>query len=120
MADFSSFQSITTEPPAIQSPADVEPDEQWKNRLKVDIENNLRSMVDEARQNLYDTLKKAPVSAVERERLTEEYLATMKNIRNLAEEQFRIALRRERQERRGAAAGQVLDQDLSGTMMKER
>jgi len=112
------FQS-TSESPTNPSTADFEPDEQWKSRLKVDIENNLRSMVDEAKQNLHDTLKRAPVSAIERERLTEEHLATMKNIRILAEEQFRIALERERQERRWAA-GQVLDQEWSDTMAKEQ
>ncbi|KAG1831073.1 hypothetical protein EV424DRAFT_216817 [Suillus variegatus] len=112
------FQT-TTESPTNQSAADFEPDEQWKSRLKVDIENNLRSMVDEAKQNLHDTLKRAPVSALDRERLTEEHLATMKNIRNLAEEQFRIALERERQERRWAA-GQALDQEWSDTMIKEQ
>lgn len=109
------FQSTAEPSPA----ADFEPDEQWKSRLKVDIESNLRSMVDEAKQNLQDTLKRAPVTALERERLTEEHLATMKNIRNLAEEQFRIALERERQERRWAA-GQVLDQEWSDTMIKEQ
>ncbi|KAG2032414.1 hypothetical protein BDR03DRAFT_970088 [Suillus americanus] len=112
------FQS-TTESPTNPSAADFEPDEQWKNRLKLNIENNLRSMVDEAKQNLHDTLKRAPVSALERERLTEEHLATMKNIRILAEEQFRIALERERQERRWAA-GQVLDQGWSDSMAKEQ
>ncbi|KAG2068773.1 hypothetical protein BDR04DRAFT_1023469, partial [Suillus decipiens] len=112
------FQS-TTELSTNQSAADFEPDEQWKSRLKVDIEDNLRSMVDEAKQNLHDTLKKAPASAVERERLTEEHLATMKNIRNLAEEQFRIALERERQERR-LAAGQVSDQKWSDKMTEEQ
>ncbi|OAX40458.1 hypothetical protein K503DRAFT_768562 [Rhizopogon vinicolor AM-OR11-026] len=108
-----------TESSTIPSAADFEPDEQWKSRLKVDIENNLRSMVNEAKQSLQDTLKKAPVSAVERERLAEEHLATMKNIRNLAEEQFRIALERERQERRWAA-GQTLDQEWSESMIKEQ
>ncbi|KAG1744267.1 hypothetical protein EDB19DRAFT_1632877 [Suillus lakei] len=112
------FQT-TTESSTNQSAADFEPDEQWKSRLKVNIESNLRSMVDEAKQNLNDTLKRAPVSAVERERLSEEHLATMKNIRNLAEEQFRIALERERQERRWAA-GQVLDQEWSDTMIEEQ
>jgi hypothetical protein len=108
-----------TEPSTISSAVDFEPDEQWKSRLKVDIENNLRSMVNEAKQSLQDTLKKAPVSAIERERLTEEHVATMKNIRNLAEEQFRIALERERQERRWAA-GQTLDQEWSESMIKEQ
>ncbi|KAG0694838.1 hypothetical protein DFH29DRAFT_838168 [Suillus ampliporus] len=43
----------------------------------------------------------------------------MKNIRNLAEEQFRIALERERQERRWAA-GQTLDREWSESMIKEQ
>ncbi|KAG1735597.1 uncharacterized protein EDB91DRAFT_555570 [Suillus paluster] len=106
-------------PTESSTPADFEPDEQWKSRLKLDIENNLRSMVDEAKQNLHDTLKKAPVSAAERERLGDEHLATMKNIRNLAEEQFRIALERERQERRWIA-GQTLDQGWSESIIEEQ
>jgi hypothetical protein len=76
-------------------------------------------MISEAKQNLQDTLKKAQVSAIERERLIEEHRATMKNILDLAEEQFQIALERERQERRWAA-GQTLDQEWSESMIKEQ
>lgn len=65
-----------TEPSTIPSAADFEPDEQWKSGLRYEIESKLRFMVEEAKQNLKDTLKKAPLSAVERERLTEEHLAT--------------------------------------------
>ncbi|KAG1735621.1 uncharacterized protein EDB91DRAFT_1056204 [Suillus paluster] len=108
-----------TDPSTIPSATDLEPDERWKSRLKVDIENNLRSMVDEATQNLNNTLTKAAVSAVERERLTEEHLVTMKSIRNIAQEQFRIALEHGRQERRYAAS-QTLDLDWSEGMIKEQ
>ncbi|KAG2140612.1 hypothetical protein DEU56DRAFT_286352 [Suillus clintonianus] len=80
-----SIESSTT-----TSAAYFEPDEKWKSGLKVDIENNLRSMVTEAKQNLNDTSTKAPVSTFERERLTE--VAPIKSIRNVAEEQFRIPL----------------------------
>ncbi|KAG0697066.1 hypothetical protein DFH29DRAFT_167084 [Suillus ampliporus] len=111
--------STPTESSSIPSAADFEPDEQWKTRLQVDIENNLRSMVDEAKHNLLDTLKKAPVNAIERERLSDEHLATMTSIRNLAEEQFRIALERERRERRWAA-GQTLDWEWSESMIQEQ
>lgn len=113
------FSNPTESSTILSSAADFEPDEQWKKRLRDNIEDNLRSMVNEAKQNLQDTLKKAPVSASEREKLTEDHLATMKNIRNLAEEQFRIALERERQERRWAS-GQTLDQEWSESMIKEQ
>ncbi|KAG2363973.1 hypothetical protein BDR07DRAFT_865475 [Suillus spraguei] len=40
-----------------QSAADFEPGEKWKSRLKLDIEDNLRSMVDKAEQGLLDMKK---------------------------------------------------------------
>ncbi|KAG1744302.1 hypothetical protein EDB19DRAFT_534547 [Suillus lakei] len=81
----------------ITSAADFEPEEKRKSGLKVDIENNLRFMVNEAKQNLSNTLAKAPVSAVNRERLAEEHVTPMKSVRNIAEERFRTALECESQ-----------------------
>ncbi|OJA17641.1 hypothetical protein AZE42_10856 [Rhizopogon vesiculosus] len=61
-----------------------------RSRLKVNIGDKLHHMVNAAKQNPNDTLKRKPVSTVERERLAKEHLA---------EEQFRIALEHERKER---------------------
>ena len=83
--------------------ADVEPDEEWKNRLRKEIEENLASMVKEAKDSRDHQLREAPVSAEDRERLTMEYKTAMNNIRQLAAEQFQIELDRERQERRWAS-----------------
>lgn len=83
--------------------ADVEPDEEWKSRLRNKIEENLASMVKEAKDSRDNQLREAPVSAEDRERLTAEYKTAMNNIRQLAAEQFQIELDRERQERRWAS-----------------
>jgi hypothetical protein len=48
-----------------------------------------------------------------------EHSSVLKNIHNLAEEQFWIALEHERQERRWAS-GQTLDQEWSESMIKEQ
>jgi len=89
--------------PAKPDDADVEPDEEWKNRLRKEIEENLASMVKEAKDSRDNQLREAPVSAEDRERLTTEYKTAMNNIRQLAAEQFQIELDRERQERRWAS-----------------
>ena len=86
--------------PARPDDADVEPDEEWKNRLRKEIEENLASMVKEAKDSRDNQLREAPVSSKDRERLTTEYKTAMNNIRQLAALQFQIKLDRERQERR--------------------
>ncbi|KAF8434852.1 hypothetical protein L210DRAFT_3314455, partial [Boletus edulis BED1] len=108
-----------SQPPSATLPPDLEPDDEWKQILKVNIEAGLRSMVDEAKQKLTDELAKGIIRAEERDRLTADHLATLKTIRQLAEEQFRIALERERQERRWAS-GEQLDRAWSESMMKEQ
>ncbi|KAG1867298.1 hypothetical protein DFJ58DRAFT_640008, partial [Suillus subalutaceus] len=78
---------------------DCEPNKKWKSGLEVGIENDLCSMVNETKQNLNDTFGNGPISTVERERLSEseEYITPMKSIRDIAEEQLPIALKRESQ-----------------------
>jgi hypothetical protein len=109
----------SSQPSSAPLPPDLEPDDEWKQTLKVNIEAGLRSMVDEAKQKLNDELAKGIIGAEERERLTADHLATLKTIRQLAEEQFRIALERERQERRWASGAQ-LDRAWSESMIKEQ
>ncbi|KAH7882459.1 hypothetical protein F5I97DRAFT_1961905, partial [Phlebopus sp. FC_14] len=100
-------------------PPDLEPDEDWKDRLRAEIEDGFRSMYDEARQSLADELAKRVVSAEEREEISKEHVTTIQNIRKLAAEQFNAALERERQERRWAA-GEQLDRAWSEGMIKEQ
>ena len=88
--------------PARPDDAYVEPDEEWKNRLKKEIKDSLASMVKEAKDSRDNQLREAPVSPEDRERLTMEYKTAMNNIRQLAAEQFKIGHDRERQERRWA------------------
>lgn len=109
----------SSQPASAPLPPDLEPDDEWKQALKMNIEEGLRSMFDEAKQKLNDELAKGIIGAEERERLTADHLATLKTIRQLAEEQFRIALERERQERRWAS-GEQLDRAWSESMMKEQ
>ena len=109
----------SSQPPSAPLPPDLEPDDEWKQTLKLNIEAGLRSMFDEAKQKLNNELAKGIIGAEERERLMADHLATLKTIRQLAEEQFRIALERERQERRWAA-GEQLDHVWSESMMKEQ
>ncbi|KIJ61472.1 hypothetical protein HYDPIDRAFT_56126, partial [Hydnomerulius pinastri MD-312] len=108
-----------SQPPSDPPPLDSEPDEAWKARLKLEIEAGLQSMVDEAKQKLNERLATVLVGPEERERLTSEHLATLKNIRALAEEQYQAAVERERQEKKWAS-GKQLDREWSEGMIKEQ
>ena len=85
--------------------ADLEPDEEWKRKLKEDIEQSFRSMIQEARDHQLVQLKEGTVS---RERLDVEYKQTLRNIKALVEEQYLRALMKERNERRWSAGVQML------------
>ncbi|RDB27545.1 hypothetical protein Hypma_003819 [Hypsizygus marmoreus] len=110
------MSTVTSQAPSLSSSSqkrdelDVEPDKAWKDALKQEIEDGLKSMVQDAKKNLSDELAKAPVSVEERERLTAEYHQAMSNIRAIATEAFRDQLERERQERRWAAGQPLLPQ----------
>ncbi|KAF9455964.1 hypothetical protein BDZ94DRAFT_1276863 [Collybia nuda] len=98
---------------------DIEPDEQWKTNLRTRIEEGLKSMVQDAKDNMAAELRRAPVGAEERERLTQEYTDAMTNIRKLAAEAFQTELERERQERRWAS-GQAMLPQWSQALMEEQ
>ncbi|KAG2035169.1 hypothetical protein BDR03DRAFT_545098 [Suillus americanus] len=72
-------------------------------------------MVNETKQNLNDTLGNAPISTIERERLSEseEHITPMKSIRDIAEEQFPIALKRESQVKAAQSSSSQLPTDTS-------
>ncbi|KAJ4468765.1 hypothetical protein J3R30DRAFT_3304734, partial [Lentinula aciculospora] len=94
----------------------LEPDDQWKENLKAQIEHNLTSMVKDAEAELAENLKRNPTDS---ERLQKELSVTMDNIRKLATETFKEELERERHERRWAT-GHELPPDLAETMKKEQ
>lgn len=67
------------------------------------IEDGLRDMVYDAKNNYESKVKQKPMSTLLREQLAQEHQAAMAEIRKLAQEQFQVELERERQERRWAA-----------------
>ncbi|KAL4073629.1 hypothetical protein J3A83DRAFT_4047770, partial [Scleroderma citrinum] len=83
------------------SQADLEPNDEWKDRLRHQIQENLRPMFDEARKQMDDELARAP--STEAERVKTEGEAAIANIRKMAHEHYMSVLQRERQERRSAA-----------------
>ena len=85
--------------------ADLEPDEEWKRKLKEDIDQSFKSMIQEARDHQQVQLKEGNVS---QERLDVNYKQTLHSIKALAEEQYLCALMKERNERRWIAGVQML------------
>jgi predicted secreted protein len=92
-------------PSSIHDGADFEPDDKWKRKLKQDIEQSFKSMIQEARDHHQVRLKEGTVS---QERLDLEYKQTLHNIKALAEEQYLRALMKERNERRWISGVQML------------
>lgn len=89
---------------------DIEPDKVWKDGLRMRIEEGLQSMVDDAKKARDGEISKLRPNDTHREHLLREYDQAMTNIRDLAEEQFQIALERERQERRWLSGQAMLPQ----------
>ncbi|KAF8999178.1 hypothetical protein BDQ17DRAFT_1183037, partial [Cyathus striatus] len=82
---------------------DIEPDEEWKARLKRSIEEGLQSMVEDAKDNLEESLRQTGISDEDRDRFKADYAHIMRNVRKLATESYHAELERERNERRWAA-----------------
>ena len=99
--------------------SDVEPDAEWKTALRKRIEDGLGAMVKDAKDHLEAELRKTPVSVEGRERLIIEYSKAMENIRNLAEEEFKLELQREREERRWVA-GRGMDPKWNEALKREQ
>jgi hypothetical protein len=97
-------------------PSNFEPDDQWKADLRKKIEVNLTSMVEKARQVYEDKLKD---HSFDPSAVTNEYKTAISDIRVIAEEHYRHAIERERQERMWASGHQV-DQGWSEAMIKEQ
>ena len=105
MSTLSSYAPAYPTPPPERDGADFEPDDEWKRKLKQDIEQRFKSMVQEARDNQQVQLMEGNVN---REELDHEYKRTLHNIKGLAEEQYQLALMTERNERRWIAGVQML------------
>ncbi|KAE9389450.1 hypothetical protein BT96DRAFT_926541 [Gymnopus androsaceus JB14] len=99
---------------AIRPNPDIEPDDQWKENLKAQIQVNLNTMVQDTQLQLEQNLKKQPGDSV---RLHKEFAAAMNDIQKLATETFKEELERERQERRWAT-GHELPPDWAENMKK--
>ncbi|KAF8990011.1 hypothetical protein BDQ17DRAFT_1372460 [Cyathus striatus] len=82
---------------------DIEPDEEWKAKLKQSIEEGLQSMVKDAKDNLENSLRQMGISDEDRDRFKADYAHIMRNVRKLATESYHAELERERNERRWAA-----------------
>lgn len=95
---------------------ETEPDDQWKENLRAQIQVNLNSMVQDAQAQLEQNLKKNPADSAGLQR---EFAAAMDSIKKLATETFKEELERERHERRWAT-GHDLPPDLAETMKKEQ
>ena len=82
---------------------DCEPDDAWKENLRKRIEEGLKSMVADARDNHATELSKAPDTTEARTRLEADYNEAMRTIKSLASEQYKLELDRERNQRRWTA-----------------
>ena len=116
-----STAQVPSTPGTLAKPDDagIEPDEEWKNRLRKEIEELLAFLVKEAKDNRDNQLREALATAEDRERLNTEYQTAMNNIRQLAQEQFQIKLNRERQERR-RASGIPMNPQQTKALKQER
>ena len=105
MPTLSSHAPAHTTPSSKRDGADFEPDDEWKRKLKQDIEQSFKSMIQSARDNQQVQLIEGNLS---QEELDHEYKRTLHNIKGLAEEQYQLALMKERNERRWIAGVQML------------
>ncbi|KAG6907571.1 hypothetical protein DXG01_008408 [Tephrocybe rancida] len=108
--------TLTSHAPPIPSPvhtgiaAELEPDIAWKDALRAKIEDDMATMVEDAKKRLQSELNKGPASVERREILIQEYQRTMNTLRALAQNTFGVELEQERQERRWANDALVQEQ----------
>ncbi|KIK56118.1 hypothetical protein GYMLUDRAFT_62183 [Collybiopsis luxurians FD-317 M1] len=74
----------------------VEPDDEWKENLKAQIQLDLDSMIEDAASQLADNLKK---NLEGRSRLQIEFAAALENMCKLATESYTVKLEKERKKR---------------------
>ncbi|KII84643.1 hypothetical protein PLICRDRAFT_117612, partial [Plicaturopsis crispa FD-325 SS-3] len=101
---------------------DTEPDEAWKNDLRERIHASMVPMIEEAaaqRDSELARLRQYGINESQNEQINRTHETTVSRYRRLAQEQYQIALERERQERRWAA-GQEVNPAWSDAMIKEQ
>ena len=111
--------SIPSNPVLSPDDADFEPDDGWKRQLWKRIEESLESMVKEVKENQAAQLRKEVVTEETRLRLEEEYKEAMVNIRGIANEQYRMELDRERNQRRWTA-GKPINPEWTRILAEEQ
>ncbi|TFK19008.1 hypothetical protein FA15DRAFT_602259, partial [Coprinopsis marcescibilis] len=95
---------------------DLEPDDEWKERLRAQIKENVQAMVDHATNDYDGELRQSP----EQERqLKQEHRRTLATLAASAEAQYRLELANERQQRRWAA-GYSLESRWINTLREQQ
>lgn len=79
----------------------VEPDEEWKVRLRRQIGENLQIMIDDTITAFETTLSQIPEDEItKRQQVNAEYTEAIYNVKRIAVEEYELEVERERQERR--------------------
>ncbi|TEB06258.1 hypothetical protein FA13DRAFT_1598680, partial [Coprinellus micaceus] len=79
---------------------DLEPSDEWKQRLKGKIEQERLAMEADANRQLEEDIRSVPH---QRDTILREHTKALQNIRVLAEDKYRTQLEQERQDRKWAA-----------------
>ncbi|TFK22167.1 hypothetical protein FA15DRAFT_644573 [Coprinopsis marcescibilis] len=95
---------------------DLEPDEEWKERLRAQIKENVQAMVDDAINNYNEQLRQSPE---QEHQLKLEHRRTLATLGASAEAQYRQELANERQQRRWAA-GYSLESRWINTLREQQ
>ncbi|KAI0937618.1 hypothetical protein AcV5_000416 [Taiwanofungus camphoratus] len=98
---------------------DIEPDIDWKNGIRRQIEDGMQHMVNGARTRRDEQLSQYVMDPVRKDEITREYMDTMSTFRRLAHEQYMGLLERERQQRRWTT-GKKLDDIWSEALVREQ
>ncbi|KAJ7727750.1 hypothetical protein B0H16DRAFT_249972 [Mycena metata] len=105
----SPFPSLPSQTPVpLESP---EPDDEWKANKRVEIENDFKPIIQDAKDRLEAGIKAlavdSPDFAARKQELIEAYNVESDSIRNLAKEEFMVRLADERLLRRVTTGGTV-------------
>lgn len=104
------FPSAIDRDTVVSADADIEPDVEWKNQTRRQVEINLRSLVDKARADREARLKESSELAIQQD-VMNEYNERMAEICLMAEGQYRALLLNERRARK-FAAGNLTQEEM--------
>ncbi|KZT10517.1 uncharacterized protein LAESUDRAFT_428451 [Laetiporus sulphureus 93-53] len=91
---------------------DIEPDDQWKEETRKQIEGGLWHFVEEAKQKRDDELSLHSTSPTDQDRVKKEYDDRMAELRKMAEAEFHVLLQYEKKLRRWAVLGEIPDPEI--------